>query len=68
MYQSVTANEFYNRVFDSKNQSEAAEELYNLVSNLLDDVEFCDLLGKVDSYVDDLSREAQEHYKTCIRA
>jgi uncharacterized membrane-anchored protein YjiN (DUF445 family) len=67
MINTVSANEFYNRVIDTRNDSPAAEELAILVRDLIDDVQNSDeLLGKVDSYKDDLSVEAQAHYKACI--
>lgn len=67
MINTVSANEFYNRVIDTRNDSPAAEELSILVRDLIDDVQnFDEFLGKVDSYKDDLSVEAQAHYKTCI--
>jgi hypothetical protein len=67
MINTVSANEFYNRVIDTRNDSPAAEELAILVRDLIDDVQNSDeLLGKVDSYKDDLSVEAQAHYKSCI--
>lgn len=68
MTNTVTPSEFYDRVYSAKDNSAAAEELYQLVNDLMDDVGFDGLLGKVDSYKDDCSEEAQSHYKTCISA
>jgi len=67
MINTVSANEFYNRVIDTRNDSPAAEELAILVRDLIDELQnFDELLGKVDSYKDDCSAEVQAHYKTCV--
>ena len=65
---TVTASEFYERAYNTQNDSAAAYELYRLVNDLMDDVGFDGLLGKVDSYKDECSEEAQAHYKACISA
>ena len=68
MINTVSASEFIERVYNAKNESAAAEELYQLVNDLMDDVGLDGLLGKVDSYKDDRSQEVQAHYKSCISA
>jgi len=68
MTYTVTPSKFFERVYNTKSDSAAAEELYQLVNDLIDDVGFDGLLGKVDSYKDDRSAEVQAHYKTCISA
>ena len=68
MTKTVTPSEFYERVYSAKDSSAAAAELYQLVNDLMDDVGFDGLLGKVDSYKDDRSAEVQSHYKACISA
>lgn len=68
MTNTVTPSEFYERVYSAKDGSAAAKELYQLVNDLMDDVGFDGLLGKVDSYKDDRSAEVQAHYKACVSA
>jgi hypothetical protein len=68
MTNTVTAAEFYERVYSARRDSAAAQELYQLVNDLMDEVGYDGLLGKIDSYKDDCSEEAQAHYKACISA
>ena len=69
MINTVNASKFYNRVLETRNESAAAEELAIMVRDLMDDMkDFDELLGKADCYKDDLSKDAQAHYKTCINA
>ena len=68
MIKTVSASEFYERVYDTRRDSAAAEELFEMVNELMDEVGCAGLLGKVDSCKDDRSEEVATHYFLCLRA
>lgn len=52
-----------NLIYEASKTSKAGVELRNLYNTLADDFDGNELLGRFDSYVDDLSNEAQDLYR-----
>jgi hypothetical protein len=51
------------RLYEASKVSGAGSELWSLYNVLADDVEGAELLGRFDSYIDNLSAEAQALYR-----
>jgi hypothetical protein len=52
-----------NRLYEASKASAAGGELWSLYNVLADDVTGAELLGRFDSYIDNLSAEAQALYR-----
>lgn len=50
------------RIWEASKTSQAGKDLWNLLNALSDDVSGDELLARLDSYVSDLSQEAQTLY------
>ncbi len=51
------------RLYEASKTSTAGSELWSLYNVLADDVSGAELLGRFDSYIDNLSTEAQALYR-----